>query len=85
MFLSRNVVNSFWPTVKSGLESNGHLSQIGELFFNPRLTALIHRLLGILLLMAKHLERLVRVRDKRNVSTFSHVSCDISYHRDSCY
>jgi hypothetical protein len=58
--------------------------QRDELFFDPRLSALIYRLQDILLLIAKHLyrRRTGTGGDKRNASTFSHVKRDTSYQRD---
>ena len=54
MFLSCNVVNRFWPTVGNWVSDEYTLSQKDELFLDPRLSALIHHRLDILLLMTKH-------------------------------
>ena len=57
VFLSGDVVDGFWPAVKTGVSDEYALPQKDELFFDPRLSALIYRLLGTLLQMAKHLDR----------------------------
>lgn len=57
VLLGSNIVNSFWPAVKNWVSDGLTWLQKDELFLDPRLSALIHYLLDILLLVAKHLDR----------------------------
>ena len=55
MLLSGNVVDSFWPAMKTRVSDEYTLSHRDELFLDPGLSALIDHLLNVLLLMTKHL------------------------------
>ena len=56
VLLSGNVVDSFWPAVKTRVSDGYRLPNRDKLFLDPRLGALVHCLLGILLLMTEHLK-----------------------------
>ena len=56
MLLSGNVVDGFWPAMRTRVSDGCTPSHRDKLFLDPRLDALIDRLLNVLLLMTKHLD-----------------------------
>jgi len=57
VFLSGNVINRFWPAVKTYVSGKYISQRRNKLFFDPRLGTLVRWLLDILLLVTKHLDR----------------------------
>lgn len=68
VFLSGNVVDRFWPATKTQVSDKYTLPPKDILFFDPRLSTLIHRLLNILLLVTKHPDRWAAVTGVTSVT-----------------